>query len=86
LENYKIFFRKSVFKELKILDKKTNQKIIRSIKSLAINPRPINSKKIKYREEIFRVRVGDYRILYEINDSLKQIIVASVLHRKEAYR
>lgn len=86
MENYKIFYRKSVFKELKILDKKTNQRILKTIELLVSNPRPANSKKLKSQEEIFRVRVGDYRILYLISDAEKQIIITSVLHRKEAYR
>lgn len=86
MENYKLFYRKSVFKELKILDQKTNHRIIKVIESLVTNPRPANSKKLKSQEEIFRVRVGDYRILYLISDVDKQIIITSVLHRKEVYR
>ncbi len=51
-----------------------------------INPRPIGSKKLKGLPNTWRVRIGDYRILYNINDKLQHITIYRILHRKDVYR
>ncbi len=59
--------------------------IIREIEALAENPRPITAKKLVGRSE-WRVRVGPYRVLYQIDDRNKQITIVAVAHRREVYR
>jgi len=56
------------------------------LKELASNPRPSNCKKLVGGERDWRVRVGDYRVLYEIDDAEKSVRILNVKHRREAYR
>jgi len=70
---------------LERLDSKTHDKIIKQLVALKENPLPKGVKKLQGREG-YRMRVGDYRILYEIDETEKEIEVFSVAHRKEVYR
>ena len=64
---YSIIFDKSAEKDLDSLSKETNRKIIRIISKLGIDPKPMGVKKLKASEEdLFRMRSGDYRIIYSI--------------------
>lgn len=80
-----IFLSTKADNQLKRLPAKMNEVIIERIKLLADNPFPSGSKKLTNREG-WRVRVGDYRILYTINLSTKDLTILSVKHRKEAYK
>jgi len=82
---YSVYLKKSAEKELENISAKTYDKIIKSVTSLKNNPRPHGVKKL-YEGKGYRIRVGDYRILYTINDSEKKIEIFSVAHRKEAYQ
>lgn len=83
--NYIVFLKKSVEEELEYLQVKLYDKIVKSIVLLKNNPRPRNAKKL-YGGKGYRIRVGDYRVLYTINDLEKKVEVYSVAHRKEVYR
>jgi mRNA interferase RelE/StbE len=67
------------------LDRKIIPVIKASIIDLANNPRPYGYRKLKG-EEAYRIRVGNYRVIYEINDNSIIVIVVSVGHRKEIYK
>jgi mRNA interferase RelE/StbE len=82
---YSIEFKKSATKELNSLPNKEIKKILNSINQLIENPRPIISKKLSASER-YRLRVGDYRILYEIIDEILIIYIIKIAHRKEVYR
>jgi mRNA interferase RelE/StbE len=56
------------------------------VDALATNPRPAGAKKLKSRDELWRIRVGDYRIVYEIRDRVLLVLVLRVAHRREVYR
>ena len=62
------------------------ERIISAIKSLADNPRHAGSRKLTGSENDWRIRVGDYRVLYEIDDPAQAVRVMRVRHRREAYR
>lgn len=83
--NYKIQIRRSAEKELGNISQKDRKRIIERIVALANDPRPDGVKKLSG-EEKYRVRQGNYRILYEINDALITVVVVRVAHRGEAYR
>jgi len=84
--SYQIIIRKKAFKELEILPKKTTEKITQAIDSLSENPRPTGCKKLKGEEEyLWRIRVGDYRIIYSIEDSIKIIDIRRIGHRRDIY-
>jgi mRNA interferase RelE/StbE len=83
--SYKIYFRKSAAKELRKLPKPAIQKIIKRIESLAIDPRPIGCEKLTG-QEFYRIRQGNYRIIYSIQDDELTICLVKIGHRKDIYK
>jgi mRNA interferase RelE/StbE len=83
---YKIQLKRSAVKELERLPKNAIKHISEAIDSLSVNPRPEGCKKLKgIKEELWRIRVGDYRIIYSIEDVLKIIEIRRIGHRKDIY-
>ena len=85
MENYNIDIKKSATKEIAKLPKPHLVRIIEKIQSLATNPRPEGCKKLSA-DEKYRIRVGNYRILYTIEDHQLLIYVVKIGHRKDVYR
>jgi mRNA interferase RelE/StbE len=83
---YEIFIEKKAEKDLRRLPKNYQNKIIQKIFNLKDNPKPIEARKIISSENYYRIKVGDYRIIYEINYKEKRINIFRARHRKEAYR
>ena len=81
---YQVILPKSVRKELDRLPEEIVNRILARLAGLEINPRPADVKKLKGRDA-WRIRVGDYRVIYEIHDRVLQIIVITVGHRREVY-
>lgn len=81
---YNIDIKSEVKKYLLTLDKALRQRISRNINQLAANPRPAGCKKLKT-IDAYRIRVGDYRVIYEIKDATLIILVVKIAHRREAY-
>ena len=82
---YSIRIKKSALKELGNIDKKNRVRIVEAIDGLAENPHV--GKVLKgHLSGLRRIRVGSYRVVYEINDGEVLILVLRVAHRKEAYR
>ena len=86
MANYNIFFTKSAEKSLKKLPKKDLINVIKAVEDLANNPYPNGCRKLAGEYSTFRIRVGYYRIIYEIEDKLLKIIVLKLGHRKDIYR
>jgi mRNA interferase RelE/StbE len=84
--SYIVEFRPSARCDLRVLPREILLRIGRKIDSLADNPRPPGVEKLSGSEVSYRVRVGDYRILYEIRDEVLLVIIVKVRHRREAYR
>jgi len=83
---YRVVIRKQALKELEELTVKTNQQITKSIDTLSVNPRPIGCKKLKgEKEEMWRIRVGNYRVLYTIEDKIKVVEIRKIGNRKDIY-
>jgi mRNA interferase RelE/StbE len=82
---YKIYFKKSVEKDLRLIPKKDIGKILERIKSLIDNPKPPNCEKLTDQER-YRIRQGRYRIVYSIQDDDLTIWIIKVAHRKDIYR
>ena len=83
---YRIEIKAGAHKELLSLAKALRDRIIAGIDALAANPRPHGSKKLAGVSKIYRIRVGDYRVVYEIEDRVLVITVIRVAHRREVYR
>lgn len=83
---YKITIKKSAAKELENLPIKIISKITTSIYSLAKDPRPLGCKKLKgSNEDLWRIRIGDYRVIYSIDNVIRIIDIKKVGHRKDIY-
>jgi mRNA interferase RelE/StbE len=85
MAEYKIFFRKSVKKDLLGIPKKDLKRILDKIKSLEIESRPAGCEKLSGQEK-YRIRQGRYRIIYSIQDYELTVWIVKVGHRKEVYR
>ena len=85
MAEFEIFFREYVYKDFRTISKKDLQKILSKIQNLSLEPRPPGSEKLTG-QELFRIRQGNYRILYSIQDNQLTIWVINVGHRKEIYR
>jgi mRNA interferase RelE/StbE len=84
---YTITISQSALKELQRLQKPTVKKIEKAITELAKNPRPAGVKKLKGNtEDLYRIRSGDYRVVYSIEDEIKVIDIRKIGHRKDIYR
>jgi mRNA interferase RelE/StbE len=83
--SYRLVIRRSAGKEIEALSQKDRRRIVARIQGLATNPRPAGCEKLSG-EEKYRVRQGDYRILYEIVDSDLVVTVVKVGHRGDVYR
>jgi mRNA interferase RelE/StbE len=82
---YKIFFKRSVEKDLRSIPKKDLKRILDRINLLAEDPRPSGSEKL-IGQERYRMRQGLYRIVYSIHDTVLAIWVVKVGHQKDVYR
>lgn len=82
---YKLKIIPQAQKDLDAFSGKNFENIKKKILSLANNPRPFGAIKLT-QEEGYRIRTGDYRILYRIDNKQKEIIIYRIKHRKEAYR
>jgi len=82
---YRVIIPKSVQKELERMPDDGVKRILIRLAQLETTPRPADVKKLKGREA-WRIRVGDYRVIYEIHDRQLQILVVTIGHRREIYR
>jgi mRNA interferase RelE/StbE len=83
---YKIYIERAAERDLKKLLAKDFNYIISHIKDLAKDPRPPGCRKIIGAKNDWRIRIGDYRVIYEINEKTETVNVMRVRHRREAYR
>lgn len=86
ISSYKVEIKKSALKEIGKLDRGIIGQIFNKIDLLSQNPHPPQSLKISGSEHSYRLRVGRYRILYQIDALLKIVTVYAVGHRKDIYR
>jgi mRNA interferase RelE/StbE len=86
MASYKIDWKRSVYHDIRKVDKQYISRILEHIQSLSENPRPKGCKKLADTEKTFRVRVGEYRIVYQTDDQAKMILIEYIRHRKDVYR
>lgn len=85
MANYSVVINSSAQKELDALDDAVFRRIDRKILALADNPRPAGCKKLKGYKDQWRIRVGDWRVVYFVDDSAKRVSISRVAHRREVY-
>ena len=86
MASYKVTLKPSVDKDLRALPKSVVARVMRVIESLSQEPLPRPTMKLEGSTALFRIRVGDYRIIYEINRNERQVVIHYVRHRREVYR
>ena len=85
MAEYLITFNRSAEKELDSLDATLIRRIVPKIDALAKEPRPHGCRKLHGEKEMWRIRIGDYRVIYTINDAERTIDITGVRHRSKAY-
>lgn len=84
--SYRVVVPKPVQKQLAQLPKNFHDRIVDKILNLAEDPRPSGAKKLKGYQNEYRIRIGDYRVRYEVDEGESVVIVLNCRHRKDAYR
>lgn len=82
---YSVEFSKAAERQFRKLDPLLQKRLAKSVDGLAKDPRPNGVKKLSGESGIYRVRVGDYRIVYAIRDSALLVLIVRVGHRREIY-
>ena len=85
MASYSLEIKRSAAKELAQLPSKDRGRVVARVQALAEDPRPVGAEKLSGQER-YRVRQGDYRILYEIEDQILRIVVVKIGHRRDVYR
>lgn len=83
---YRVELVPTAARAFKKLDHRTQLRVVRKIDALADDPRPPGVKLLSVEDRIYRLRAGDFRILYQINDKVLVILVVAIGHRREVYR
>ena len=87
MASYKILLKPSAVKNVEEIDRRIDRdRISTRIQALADNPRPHGSEKLEGFEATYRVRQGDYRIVYDVDDAEHTVYILKVRHRKDVYR
>jgi mRNA interferase RelE/StbE len=85
MDEYSVVFARSARKELERLGQPRISRILRRIEALALTPRPEGCRKLQGASNLWRIRVGDYRVLYAVDDAQQVVDVIAVRHRSDAY-
>jgi len=86
MASLRIEFARSATKDLRAIDRQWIPKILAAIEALAEDPRPDGCKKLTGSEHTYRIRVGDYRVIYDIDGGELIVFVVRVRHRRDVYR
>ena len=83
---HEVYIGQSAERDLKALSEENFLRIVPHLKALRSNPRPKGSKKLSGSKNDWRIRIGSFRVLYEVDDKEKVVRIMRVRHRREAYR
>jgi len=86
LRPYRVEFKPSAAKSVRKLDAGTQRRVIARAEALAENPRPPGAEKLEGMRDLYRIRVGDYRVIYQVADEVLLVLVVRVGHRGDVYR
>lgn len=85
MASYRIVFTRSAEKELRKVPHPYLKKIVEKIKTLSAYPRPAGIQMLKGEDRYFRLRQGDWHLVYEVNDAEKKVTIIKIGHRREVY-
>lgn len=83
---YSVEWDTKALKELRALEKREQRKILERVAKLGTTPRPPGCKKLHDKQALYRIRAGDYRVIYQIRDSQLLVLVVKVGNRRDVYR
>ena len=86
MASYHVEIAKSAAKDLRGIDRKWIPRIVATIETLELDPRPPGCKKLVGSDHTYRLRIGDFRVVYDIQDDTLIILVVRIRHRREVYR
>ena len=86
MATYEVQFVHSAAKEFRSLSTELKRRIGAAVDGLGQNPRPPGVRKLVGHERLYRMRVGRYRVVYEIDDKAQQVRITRIRHRREVYR
>jgi mRNA interferase RelE/StbE len=86
MADYKLTLARSARKELERLASSIADRILDRVESLQENPRPNGAIKLQGEKDLWRLRVGDYRVVYSVDDTNKTVDVSVIRHRRDVYR
>ena len=85
MAKYRLFFTETFYKCLKVIPARDTKRILSRVKGLADEPRPVGSQKLSGQPDRYRIRQGNYRIIYSIEDEQLVVVVVKVGHRGQVY-
>jgi mRNA interferase RelE/StbE len=83
--SYSLLIKPSALKELEVISPKARRRIITRIEGLSADPRPHGCEKLSGLEQ-YRVRQGDYRLIYSVDDEARTVVIVKIGHRRDVYR
>jgi len=86
MAEYEVTFARSARRELEALDASIVRRVISRIEGLTQYPRPSGSRKLHGEQNLWRIRIGDYRVVYNVDDRQRIVDIVRVRHRREVYR
>jgi mRNA interferase RelE/StbE len=86
VREYTVVFARSAREELQALDRAIAARILKRIEALTREPRPSGCKKLEGSQDLWRIRMGDWRVVYSVDDTASLVQVSVIRHRREAYR
>jgi mRNA interferase RelE/StbE len=86
MDSYNIEFKPSAEKDLRSLPKPIISRVMAKIEKLGADPFSLQALKLSVAEHLYRLRVGDYRIIFEVDEQTKKVIIHYVRHRRRVYR
>jgi mRNA interferase RelE/StbE len=85
MPEYRVSFKSSAEKELLQLSETVVSRLFPKIEALSNNPRPHGTKKLRGAKHLWRIRAGDYRAIYAIDDETKEVQIMRIAHRRDVY-
>jgi mRNA interferase RelE/StbE len=86
MDSYRIEFTRSATKDLRAIDRQWIPRIISAVEALADDPMPSGCKKVVGSDYTYRIRVGDYRVVYDVHNAKLAVSIIRVRHRRDVYR
>jgi mRNA interferase RelE/StbE len=83
--NYRVRVKASAERELEAFDSRARERVLGKLESLAGNPRPAGVKKLRGFRDLWRICVGDFRVVYSIDDAHATVAVLRIAHRRDVY-